>query len=155
MTARRCRVSGCRYADTHTTAWHTCGTCGASGHGQMECGRVAACAELRRFVNDVLPPSQQCSLCGECAFHTTEAHRCTVCSLHGHQCPTTEELECATSNDELECPTCRVRSAVEWRPVFTGTSCAVCYEDGPKVIFSSCGHANVCPKCAQRLRETR
>ena len=34
-----CKVSNCRFANTHVTQGHQCGTCKNYGHGVIECDK--------------------------------------------------------------------------------------------------------------------
>lgn len=80
-----CNVTYCRFAHTHTTRGHRCGTCGKFGHGQTECGDHAKIANLEQYRNDVLPYSSWCSICKESGDleaarnHTIASHICKKC----------------------------------------------------------------------------
>jgi hypothetical protein len=80
---RYCDVRGCRFAGSHVTNHHRCGTCGESGHGQIECGDPNALQNLRNqhIENQVLPQHIWCNLdgCDSRMFHTTRAHHCPNC----------------------------------------------------------------------------
>lgn len=89
-----CRARGCRYASTHTTSAHRCGTCHVYGHGQMECGRTERIAALRGDDSaqpEEMPEEARCGVRG-CAYawsHSTEAHHCFRCGVRGdgeHAC---------------------------------------------------------------------
>ena len=141
MTSPRCRVRQCRFPHTHTTKGHLCGICGQMGHGQIECANTQARTRLSRF-DENMPVDDRCNFfgCSHREDHMCQSHRCTQCFGYGHQCSIT-----------VQCPTCRSTSVVDSRNVYTGVPCIVCLEDGPVVVFTDCGHANVCGKCASRL----
>ena len=77
-----CKVSGCRYAWTHITTGHKCGTCSSYGHGRIECGntlKINLLAESTR--NDKLPSNLHCNKqnCRYADLHTPEGHKCHMC----------------------------------------------------------------------------
>lgn len=88
-----CRVKHCRYAATHTTVAHKCGTCGGYGHGQIECADPVAIRHLSFFFPETVAPDDQCSatLCSKRATHTTAGHTCRFCDgfsgRHLRHCP--------------------------------------------------------------------
>ena len=76
-----CKVAGCRFRNSHTTAGHLCGNCGQYGHGRIECGNHQAIQMLRQHHNDRLHDDHHCELEG-CKYpwsHTREAHHCHKC----------------------------------------------------------------------------
>lgn len=79
-----CRVKGCRFAWSHLTCAHLCGTCGQKGHGQVECGKESLMARLRNISTlDTLPYHIHCHVqsCPDRSTHCISAHVCHVC--HG------------------------------------------------------------------------
>lgn len=76
-----CKVAGCRFHKTHTTAGHLCGTCNTYGHGRIECNNNIQKASLNVFLNDKLPEDDFCDL-GGCKYpwsHNRHAHHCHKC----------------------------------------------------------------------------
>ena len=88
-----CKVNGCRYAATHTTVAHKCGTCGGYGHGQTECADHNLVRQLSFFFLETIDPSERCTapLCSNRATHTTQGHACRFCDVfadgHLRHCP--------------------------------------------------------------------
>ena len=154
-----CRVNACRFAGTHVTGGHKCGTCGAMGHGQLECGRTTAIRRLAQFCNsDHMPPGLECTIpfCPNKHLHSTAAHECGICHIRGVACgcpvvPTTA----STQTVSVTCPVCKsYNDSVNTDNVaYTGTECVICMESGPCVIFPTCRHANVCSACTKRLAD--
>ena len=80
-----CRVRNCRHPESHTTVAHRCGTCGAFGHGQMECQSIDLRENLRRFHGDRINFLRRCTVpnCPNPDTHATTSHHCTRCNqLH-------------------------------------------------------------------------
>lgn len=143
-----CRVSGCRFANTHVTRAHLCGTCGQFGHGQVECGNVQAISDLGNKQGwQYLPPDQVCDVphCKSPHTHLRCAHVCTKCKVRGQSC------ECETWVT-VKCPSCNAMASANLQvEVFTASDCIVCFDSKPLVVFAPCKHANVCAVCARRL----
>ena len=91
-----CRVAYCNFSNTHTNKSHICGTCGESGHGQVECSSQHRKDALKQFWTEELAPAKHCEICKdslrlqrpvddeEAQFHTTAAHHCSKCGKrHG------------------------------------------------------------------------
>jgi hypothetical protein len=165
-----CRVSGCRFADTHVTSGHRCGTCGRYGHGQLECRNVAARQALQRAsAYDAVAVGCDVPGCAHASSHTRAAHHCRRCGARGGSCclpppdsppptppppPDSPPTPPVTIDLTLErtCPQCRGRGPVDLEcTVFTGGECVVCYEAGPCVVFSACRHAVACVDCVRRM----
>jgi hypothetical protein len=146
---RYCFASGCRFADTHITGAHRCGTCGLLGHGQVECGdpgRMLILSRVGRLVQ--LPLATQCAVasCRMPWTHTTAAHHCATCGQRGGGCG------CGADVLRRQCPSCRRFSDVDIEaPLYTGGECIVCAESKPVVMFADCRHANVCADCVRLL----
>lgn len=142
----RCRVQGCRHQWTHTTVAHRCGTCGATGHGQLECASQARRRSLESFFHEVLHDTQcDVPLCPDPQTHQRSAHVCATCGARGGGCACTTHLI-------RRCPMCNTDSSVDLTTeLYTGTDCVVCMQSGPVVVFTSCRHATVCKACALRL----
>ena len=76
-----CKVVGCRFPKAHTTIGHMCGICKEYGHGQIECGDIAKINELKKYFNDKLHLSNQCTQIG-CKYkwsHNYKSHNCHKC----------------------------------------------------------------------------
>ena len=152
---KQCRVQGCRHLDSHVTAGHTCGTCGALGHGQLECGNPEEIHKLRHFYGgDIISREQRCTLpgCRESWTHTNEAHKCTWCADRAHECPVPD------ANLHIKCPVCRTQNIV-LAGTHTGIKglsgeCVVCYTNPPEVFLPACKHVNICLSCAKELDES-
>tara|TARA_B100000767_G_scaffold68867_1_gene65450 strand:+ start:93 stop:914 length:822 start_codon:yes stop_codon:yes gene_type:complete len=78
---RECQVMNCRHKETHTTHYHTCGSCDCRGHGQMECGNINMIHKLENFKNDKLHLSKWCKVpgCDEQSTHSSISHICKKC----------------------------------------------------------------------------
>jgi hypothetical protein len=58
---KQCHVRGCRFAYGHVTMVHKCGTCGKTGHGQLECREKAKIRALKdEHAEDAMPPGFGC-----------------------------------------------------------------------------------------------
>jgi hypothetical protein len=140
-----CKVEGCRFAFTHTTSAHICGTCTQYGHGQVECGRPFAMRALQNAGDIDLPLSIHCTVpsCSRRWTHTTDAHFCQRCRVRG---------ECQCVVIRKTCPMCRKCSDVDMtNKIFTGADCIICFETKQMVVFSDCRHAVVCAECTLHL----
>ena len=87
-----CKVEGCRFAASHVTCAHVCGTCGATGHGVIECGKGSLMDVLRLDHGTLLPCGRQCCVanCKDIGRHTTAGHQCSHCKQYSHdatECP--------------------------------------------------------------------
>lgn len=78
-----CKVSHCRFSDTHTTIGHKCGRCGSFGHGIIECRDRQSKINLKMHDQETLPESLWCSICSitdeKRKNHTNSAHSCAKC----------------------------------------------------------------------------
>ena len=131
----KCKVRGCRFADTHVTIAHVCGNCKRVGHGRMECG-LSPAPYLLRALTDVMPEGSRCGVVGCDApwTHMTVAH--------------------PDRRPAKQCPLCRVVSRVDLdTTVFTDKECVVCCDNVPVVVFPACRHAVVCVACVRRMPE--
>ena len=149
MPPKACLVAGCRYAHSHLTCAHRCGTCGARGHGQLECGNTQSIDDLNNRANAGPPTvATPCDVdgCADPHTHCADAHHCDTCQRRGRGCA------CSVAR-HVECPLCKtVNIANPARRVFSNASCCVCFGDGaPLVLFDTCMHACVCAACLQRL----
>jgi hypothetical protein len=74
-----CKVAGCRFPKSHTTAGHLCGKCREYGHGRIECNNPILKESLKVFFNDKI--NEYCEL-GGCKYpwsHNRHAHNCHKC----------------------------------------------------------------------------
>ena len=71
-----CKVSYCRYPNSHVTKEHLCGTCNVKGHGQVECDYTEMKDKLKQFYNDILPIANQCTIpnCHSKTNHNNDGH---------------------------------------------------------------------------------
>ena len=149
-TMALCCVARCRFPTTHVTRGHRCGTCGAYGHGQMECGRPAMLARLRNQSPQASVVAVPCTKpgCTQPWLHTTEAHQCTRCGGRNTECTCNMQAHSVV----LKCPHCRGISQVDFNVVVhTNAECTICFDAKPCVVFSGCRHANICADCALQL----
>lgn len=156
MSVKYCMISWCRFAHSHCTAGHLCGTCGKKGHGQVECGDPSKISALSGFPQS-LPESERCPVrgCVDKTIHTLAGHRCDLCGDHGHpvsDCRLRPLVYIPHTNDPpgghpRTCPVCRVLTPMDAKKVFGfKLSCPVCLEetDDPRVL--ACGHG-LCSGC--------
>lgn len=143
-----CRVRSCRFKFSHVTRGHACGTCGALGHGQTECGRRSKTEALEAlYSNDEMPPDMRCKVrfCTSSRLHATSGHVCPDCG---------SRKECSCNEPAPKrCPMCNVVSGMQWSlPLFTGEPCVACCDDSRLYAFLGCGHVCLCETCAIALR---
>lgn len=142
-----CRVRGCRFPVSHTTAGHLCGTCRQFGHGQLECGSDSRINVLKSHWNDKVDDPCTVANCPSRDTHKTVAHHCANCKQRG------EDGCICNPVYTLECPKCRTSGRVDiGKTVATDAECIICYERGEMVIFPQCRHAVVCQTCTRRLQ---
>lgn len=145
-----CKVRGCRFAHSHASVYHRCGTCGVTGHGQIECGDAHKIGSLRQYSNDSFE-GEPCQIRG-CALrrtHCTNAHHCAECHrLGGGNC---EFCVLVDGTFTVSCPVCRTVQAFE-RVYVTG-SCPVCLEADSDCLYlgTQCRHA-VCYSCGAAIQ---
>ena len=163
-----CFVKECRFADSHTTIAHKCGTCGEDGHGVIECCRPHLIRELNKHGGDKMPYNNRCNIEG-CSFdysHNRHAHHCGICgqrATHSQlNCPinvgrqislhTEPEPEPEPELINKKCPTCNIFSNIDiLKTIFVDSECIICFDKKKIVIFDKCKHANVCIKCVVKL----
>lgn len=84
-----CQVRGCRYADSHTTRGHRCGTCGQYGHGILECpttgGQCWWSTGGASWLTQTMPLGRTCNVVGCMTYtlHDSTAHHCHSCGARG------------------------------------------------------------------------
>ena len=84
--SQRCRVTHCRFQNTHTTRGHICGTCKIHGHGQVECGNNTKIEYLKQFFDETMRRDEICKImgCNDKYSHKSSAHQCGKCNRRGH-----------------------------------------------------------------------
>ena len=80
-----CRVTGCRYMNSHSTAGHRCGNCGEYGHGMVECSNNRLVENLHVFHGETTP-GEFCDFpnCPNPHTHSRSAHHCRRCGRRNH-----------------------------------------------------------------------
>ena len=135
-----CKVNHCRFANSHTTAAHKCGTCGEYGHGQIECKNNALKKYLEQFMNDQMPIEKQCTLspCNHKWSHSNIAHHCKKCNKNGHSisdCPLNEIFY------EINCPLCMKMNKIpsNQKKIYgLEDKCKVCKDNEVNVFLPDC-----------------
>ena len=147
---KHCRVRGCRFPHSHVTGGHVCGSCGQRGHGVQECGKESLIERLYDyFGNDMVEDHCTVEGCDDPHTHSTSGHHCKRCNVR-----TTDSTCCNTILENCVCPICRCENHFVnlSRKVYAqGSECVVCFNEGPLVLFDTCGHVCVCSDCARRL----
>jgi hypothetical protein len=108
MSKPYCKVEYCRFQKSHTTKYHSCGTCNQKGHGQVECGNLELINALTIYDNDTLDISEQCTIlnCPDKTTHTNESHICLKCGRrHSELECIIQDLDLATNIYHLDKPT--------------------------------------------------
>lgn len=156
-----CIVEGCRFPHSHLACYHTCGTCGRMGHGQLECGnrrKITALSHQANFLNNFRGTFCTVAGCLSPFTHDSSAHVCTAC--HNRRpmctCPPIEAPQAVVEVKnvvQLTCPLCKAGAQADLtQKIFaSGTSCVVCFGDVPLVLLSPCNHVCVCDACANRM----
>jgi hypothetical protein len=144
-----CKVSHCRFANSHVTLGHKCGTCNLYGHGQIECNKSHLKSTLLQYTNDILPINLHCTInnCEYKELHCTSAHN-HIQLIKPHIKPTNP-----TYDYQIECPICTTKSNVPQTPsVIFGLSdkCKVCTVDDINTLLP-CKHACLCSDCYSKL----
>ena len=149
-----CKVSGCRFSNSHVTSGHKCGTCGQFGHGQIECKNKFLKEKLKQYLDDKLPEYLQCKILN-CKYkwsHTVAAHTCRNCGEREH-----DKLDCPKLSVNIKCPLCKVQNIVTKEMLqksyqfLSNNDCCICLEKKADVYFQSCHHVCICSECCQRL----
>ena len=148
-----CKITGCRYPNTHLTLYHKCGRCHKYGHGQYECHQLADKNVLiTMYVNNqtLLSEYDHCTI-DSCKFpwsHKTIAHHCEICGKNGHD----STIECEFIINKT-CPICKIKSDIDLtKNMYADHDCSICLENNEKkVVFSGCKHAQVCEVCVKQL----
>ncbi len=148
-----CKVSYCRFSNTHVTKGHRCGVCGKYGHGEIECKNHFAIYNLQeKYHSDVLPEDRMCTVldCNDKAYHTVEAHHCSNCGkreLHTKDnCP-------YLKNYKAQCPLCRTENIITEPKKILGLSdkCSICLDNDVHILFPNCSHCCVCSDCFHKM----
>lgn len=170
-----CFVSGCRYANTHTTSYHLCGVtgCNQTGHGRTEHYFQNKITDLKKmFSNDTLPDYLWCCRkdCDTYMTHTTETHRCDICNgFHcKDNCPMNNEYHNRVRKEQLDsttnmlkipdyiicCPMCKTENKLfkDQKPVYgIDQECVVCMSNKINVYLPQCGHTIMCMNCMEHI----
>lgn len=145
-----CKVSGCRFSDSHVTKGHLCGGCYKYGHGLCECKNDVKKKNLIKFYNDIISDDKQCTF-GGCKYkklHTTEAHQCYMCKGRTHSkntCPLTYNKLI-----DIKCPICKQINFInknQQKIYGVSDTCVVCLTNTVNVFFPNCGHVCICSDC--------
>lgn len=159
-----CKVSQCRFPQSHTTIAHRCGKCYNYGHGQVECNDPTAKTALQDHFTDRVPFNMHCSieLCSYRWSHTSRAHHCRICgenhsSVNCEQSSSSETTDTDDTEEEiynLKCPICRVDNQVctSQATAFGITDeCSICQDHQVQVFLPTCGHVCLCWDCTAKL----
>jgi len=154
-----CKVTQCRFSNTHTTKAHVCGVCKTSGHGEIECYHHGRRVYLLQFHNETLPNDMHCTIadCTSKEFHTVEAHHCPSCHLRiKHTSAECHQLSQNTINNVtyyIKCPVCREENIVTNPKKILGLSdsCCICMTNNVEILMPSCYHVCVCLDCLKQL----
>jgi hypothetical protein len=146
-----CKVSYCRFSNTHVTKGHKCGPCGQYGHGEIECTSPYYKSLLQQYNNDILPNNIQCTI-SDCLFkeyHTIEAHHCPQCNKRE---PHTI-VNCSQKDFNIKCPICRTENTIKDPKKILGLSdkCSICLDNNVEIVFPSCNHCCICMECLKKL----
>ena len=153
-----CKVYRCRYAGTHVTSGHRCGTCGQFGHGQVECNNDERRVELASYHTEKLPEELWCTYtdCNYSWSHTNSSHICNICNgNHSAQIHSSTASSSPSVKNEvsIKCPLCRTINKFDNKTVVKGVdgNCCVCLTNGREVFFPTCGHICMCIECVKKL----
>ena len=150
-----CKVNNCRFASSHTTPAHKCGTCGGYGHGQVECKNNELREFLKKFLNNKMPLDKRCTLtpCNHKWSHSVNAHHCKICNINGHSistCPLNQIFY------EIQCPLCMKINKIssDQKKIYgLEDKCKVCQDNEVNVFLPECGHGCLCIDCVQIMYE--
>ena len=147
-----CKVSHCRFPQTHTTKYNICGSCNIRGHGQVECNNTVLKNQLALYLEE-LPDALHCSFssCDDPETHTSVAHQCELCCKYGHpenDCQLIDKVKTT-----IICPVCREENSAKLAVVVHEVikECAICYESKNKSICLPCGHITFCELCLPNM----
>lgn len=161
-----CKVYKCRFAHSHVTAGHKCGTCGCYGHGIVEHGNTSRCQKLKMYFDDRMPTHLACTRakCNNSTLHMTSGHICELCNKNTHS-----EANCEQNNEfiirketelhatkkrkiiKLDCQICSVENYVNLTDdvVFgIDTLCKICCDNIVELRLPVCKHTMMCISCA-------
>ena len=158
MPIKYCKVSGCRYAGTHSTLGHKCGQCKSYGHGVIECGNITRISDITCHHSKVLPQNMWCEKqgCGYSMLHTTQTHMCLICKgFHAmYECPQNNVNNNSSFSKRIKCPVCRKMNHFKKFPnIIFGISdkCCICIDRNVDMVFVDCSHACCCTKCFENI----
>ena len=147
-----CMVKGCRFSTTHVTRYHRCGTCGMSGHGQMECQNPTLRLLLTSFLEQEYS-TDRCTdpCCSDPKSHHTSSHCCQLCQ----QRHLTNDCHQKINYQIAVCPFCRETNFIKNdQPKVLGIEdkCLICEDNHVEVFFPQCGHTKICQECLNQLK---
>lgn len=158
-----CKVSDCRYANTHVTAGHKCGDCKQFGHGRQECDDEDLKEKLKQYHNDTLPNELHCTMknCRFPSLHTNSGHTCGLCgknhSLYDCTLYRNYGKKTAIKKNEIKCPLCQTKNLLDTdqKKVYgvDETTCKVCLDKQVEVFLPACGHVCLCGPCADKMKK--
>jgi len=157
-----CKVTQCRFAHSHCTRDHVCGTCLAKGHGEIECHHPGRRAFLLQFHNETLPPGKHCTVsdCISKEYHSADAHHCSICKIRTQhasaECPQAQQQIQNTNTNimyHVSCPICRSDNTITNPKKILGLSdqCCICMSNNVEILFPNCYHVCVCLDCLKNL----
>lgn len=139
-----CKVSECRFSNSHVTRGHKCGKCNNYGHGIIECGNRHKLSELSKY-NDTVANECKFAGCNYKHLHTTDAHHCGKCNERYHSI-----ITCPLNTIKLKCPICtQINNINLHQKKISGSNdtCSVCLDNKVQVFLPDCGHACLCNMC--------
>jgi hypothetical protein len=145
-----CKVSWCRFSETHVTKGHKCGVCKQYGHGEIECGSVFYINKLKSYHTDILPAADQCTVtdCKYKEYHKNNAHHCPKCKERfAHTI-----AECRTEKI-VKCPICRMDNTITDPLKLFGLNdeCVVCCDKNVQIVLPQCKHCCLCQECFDKI----
>lgn len=158
-----CKVSHCRFSDSHTTKNHLCGRCKKYGHGIIECNNNFLMQNLQKFYNEKIDDSNKCKFggCIDKDYHTTNGHHCENCNDRLHSLVTCPLLYKGIKKDdtyEVKCPICKTDNIInnnQSKIYGIEELCIICMDKNKEVFFPICGHICVCIDCNNKLKKVK
>ena len=153
MSDKLCKVSECRYSNTHVTGGHKCGKCEKYGHGIIECYSQYKINQLLRFCNDIMPVELQCRVenCIYYEYHSIDAHNCKICKKRDSH----SERNCPLKIFKINCPICRTENTIknDGKKIYgLSDKCSICFENNVNILFPECCHVCICKECLDNMK---
>jgi len=163
-----CKVSDCRFNNTHTTRNHKCGKCKFYGHGIVECNNSYLINNLKTYYNDIMNDNDKCKFggCKYSNYHSTLGHHCDNCGDRLHSlftCPliinntnNTNYTNNINTNYEIICPICKTDNKIDDKQSKVygiDELCIICYEKNQEIFFPKCGHICICIDCCNKMKK--